>query len=157
MRFTEEIFQEYKRFTDEQRHLEAHKERDKETGKKRLPFWGEMGFDEFNRLCNTLTWLQKFNSPLMRLGEIEPVKPTTEAILEVAERIGRSGAELRVHAKQYQAVELKQSLQRQATNQIKCGSYYKELAESGFYDDKELTYADKDLDRKLQEDRGMIW
>ena len=143
MRFKEEIFQEYKRFSDEQRHLDFHREKDRLAGKERLPFWGEMEFTEFNRLFNTIFWLQKFNSPWMiRAGESVPVKPTSTEIVEVAERIKACGEDLRIHARQHSPGDIKKDLQKMATKQIKCGNYYTALADDGFFDDKELTLRD---------------
>lgn len=140
MRFAEEIFQEHKRFADEQRHLDFHKEKDRVAGKERLPFWGEMEFVEFNRLFNTLSWLVKFNSPRMiRAGEKVPVKATAKEIIEVARRIGENGADLRLHAQQHQPGEVKTGLQKTATKEIKCGKHYEELAKIGFFGNKELT------------------
>lgn len=139
MRFREEIFQEYKRFADEQRHLDFHREKDKLAGKERLPFWGEMEHVEFKRLSNTLAWLNKFNSSIsLRAGEQVPLKPTSMEIIEVAKRIGESGADLRLHASQHQSGDLKTDLQKKATREINCGKHYKELAQSGFFDDKEI-------------------
>lgn len=140
MRFKKVVFQEYKRLADEQRHLDFHRDKDRLAGKERLPFWGEMEFEEFNRLFNTLSWLQKFNAPHSNLGERVVVKPTTADIIEVARRIGEDGADLRLHAQQHQPGELKNDLQKTAIQEIKCGKHYEELAKSGFFDDKRIDF-----------------
>lgn len=151
MRFTDEIFYEHRRYADEQRHLDYWKEKDKESGRVRLAFFDSMEIDTFNRLLNTYAWLDKFNSPLMRMGEREPTKPTTEEILEAVQLIGEEGKGLRLHARRYPAGDMKKGLQKKATKEIKCGAYYTELAESGFFDDKELHYRDKELDARFAE------
>jgi hypothetical protein len=110
-----------------------------------------MELETFNRLFNTCRWLAKYISPTMRLGEYEPTKPTTKEIIEVVQLIGEEGKDLRQYARQYPAGDLKKALQKDATKKIKCGAYYTELAESGFFDDKELHYRDKELDAMFAE------
>jgi hypothetical protein len=152
MRFTDEVFFEHRRYRDEQKHLDYWREKDKENGRAlRLPFFDSMEMDTFNRLLNTYAWLDKYNSPLMRMGEREPTKPTTEEIVEAVQLIGSSGKDLRLHARLYPAGNIKKGLQKKATKEIKCGAYYTELAESGFFADKELHYQDKELDARFKE------
>lgn len=151
MRFVDEIFHEHRRYADEQRHLDYWKEKDNENGRVRLAFFDSMELETFNRLLNTYAWLDKFNSPLMRMGEREPTKPTTKEIIEAVQFIGASGKDLRLHARLYPAGDIKKGLQKKATKEIKCGAYYTELAESGFFADKELHYQDKELDARFEE------
>lgn len=157
MRFKNEIFQEYHRYLDEKRHLDYWKEKDEDSGRERLAFFNSMELEEFNRLFNTYSWLVKYNNPLMRMGETDPVHPTTQEIKEAVQLIGESGKDLRLHARQHEPGRLKEDLQKMATKKIKCGVYYTELADSGFYVDKVLHFRDKEIDAwRTERERDLI-
>lgn len=133
MRYVRVLIEELEEFSDEKRSMVYWLRKDPEY----LPF-DEMPIDEFDRKYNALAWLVKLRYPQMNMRGFRPVKPSSLMIAEVVETIGNQGQVLRKKARQIESLDMRKSMQKRATNKINCERYYRELAESGFFEDKEI-------------------
>lgn len=133
MRYVNVLSEEFAEFVDEKRSMAYWLRKDPEY----LPF-DDMPIAVFDRKHNALAWLLKLKHPQLTMGGFVPTKLSATEIAEVVETIGNQGRELRLKARQTECLERRKSMQKTATKKINCGKYYRELSESGFFDDKEI-------------------
>ena len=133
MRFKQQIWDYYVKFTDEERLMKYRIEKGRENV---LPFY-EMETETFYRLFNAFRWLTKHNYPHIRIEETM-TKPCNSDILEAMAIVKRDGERLLPYAKKHPKGVIRTGLIKQAKKKIACSDYYRKLVDEDFFADRVL-------------------
>lgn len=138
MKHKNEIWEMYDKFYTEKEIVQFKKEEGKSIEGHFPIHYIDVVIEEsdLDRIVNTLGWLTKYIYDDMDIEDV--TKPTNDELLEAINLIGKNAKNLQQKYNRFSDEGLREGLRKKARNRMLCFSYYKNLIESGFFEDKTI-------------------